>query len=145
MPVTTGGPSDLVACLLGKKLSVTLGKQVSVDNQPGASHSVGAATEARAAPDGYTILEAAANRATNPILMTDLPFNALKDFTPVSLTHLTPCVFVVSAQTPAKSRPELRKRFADRGLGAKHSTPDELAKFLPAEITHWKAVPAKKP
>ena len=75
VPVTTGGPSDLVARLLGEKLSASLGKQVIVDNRPGASNTVGAAMVAKAEPDGYTLLQAAANMATIQILMTDLPFD----------------------------------------------------------------------
>src|SRR3954470_1148947 len=90
VPVTTGGPSDLVARLLAEKLSTSFGKQVIVDNRPGASNTVGAALVAKAEPDGYTLLEAAANMATNAILMNDLPFDVVKDFAPVSLTHLTP-------------------------------------------------------
>ena len=64
VPVTTGGPSDLVARLLGEKLSVSLGKPVIVDNRPGASNTLGAAMVAKAEPDGYTLLQAAANMAT---------------------------------------------------------------------------------
>src|SRR5471030_2794322 len=56
VPVTTGGPSDLVARLLGDKLAVSLGKPVIVDNRPGASNTVGAAMVAKADPDGYTLL-----------------------------------------------------------------------------------------
>src|SRR5947199_4916371 len=79
VPVTTGGPSDLVARLLGEKLAASLGKSVIVDNRPGASNTLGAALVAKADPDGYTLLQAAANMATVHILMTDLPFDAVKD------------------------------------------------------------------
>ena len=64
VPVTTGGPSDIVARLLGERLSDSLGKQVIVDNRPGASNTIGAAMVAKAEPDGYTLLQAAANMAT---------------------------------------------------------------------------------
>ncbi len=138
VPVTTGGPSDLVARLLGERLSVSLGKQVIVDNRPGASNTIGAAMVAKADPDGYTLLQAAANMATNPILMTDLPFDVSKDFAPVSLTHLTPYVFAVSAQSPVKSPQELIKYIKDNpgkitygttGLGS----PQQLATLLFAQ------------
>src|SRR5205823_13618640 len=82
VPVTTGGPSDRVARLLGEKLSESLGKPVIVDNRPGASNTIGAAMVAKAEPDGYTLLQAAANMATNPILLKDLPFDTIKDFAP---------------------------------------------------------------
>jgi tripartite-type tricarboxylate transporter receptor subunit TctC len=109
VPSPTGGPSDLVARILGDKLSVSLGTPVIVDNRPGASQIVGTATVAKAAPDGYTLLQAAANMAINPITVPDLPYDTVKDFAPVSMTHLTPYVFLVSAQSPVKSLPELLK------------------------------------
>ena len=56
VPVTTGGPSDIVARLLSEKLAASLGKPVIVDNRPGASNTVGAALVAKAEPDGHTIL-----------------------------------------------------------------------------------------
>jgi tripartite-type tricarboxylate transporter receptor subunit TctC len=138
VPVTTGGPSDLVARLLGEKLSASLGKQVIVDNRPGASNTVGAAMVAKAEPDGYTLLQAAANMATNPILMTDLTFDAIKDFAPVSLTHLTPYVFVVSAQSPVKSLMELIKFVKDNPGKITYGTtgegsPQQLATLLFAQ------------
>jgi tripartite-type tricarboxylate transporter receptor subunit TctC len=113
VPVTTGGPSDLVARILGEKLAAALGKPVIVENRPGASQTVGAAAVAKSEPDGYTLLQAAANMAINPILMADLPYDTAKDFAPVSLTHLTPYVFVVSAQSPIQSLAELLKFIRD--------------------------------
>ena len=105
MPVTTGGPSDLVARILADKLAPALGRPVIIDNRPGASQTVGAAAVAESDPDGYTLLQAAANMAINPFLMSDLPYDTVKDFAPVSLTHLTPYVFVVSAQLPVNTCP----------------------------------------
>jgi tripartite-type tricarboxylate transporter receptor subunit TctC len=109
VPVTTGGPSDLVARILSDKLATALGKPVIVENRPGASQTVGAAAVAKSDPDGYTLLQAAANMAINPILMSDLPYDTAKDFAPVSLTHLTPYVFVVSSQSPIQSIADLLK------------------------------------
>jgi tripartite-type tricarboxylate transporter receptor subunit TctC len=109
VPSPTGGPSDLVARILGDKLSVSLGRPVIVDNRPGASQIVGTATVAKAAPDGYTLLQTAANMAINPLILSDLPYDTVRDFAPVSMTHLTPYVFLVSAQSPVKSLPELLK------------------------------------
>ena len=69
VPVTTGGPSDIVARLLSDKLAASLGKPVIVNNRPGASNTVGAAIVAKAEPDGHTLLMAAANMATIQVLM----------------------------------------------------------------------------
>ncbi len=139
VPVTTGGPSDIVARLLGEKLAASLGKPVVIDNRPGASNTLGAALVAKAEADGYTLLQAAANMATVQILMTDLPFDPVKDFAPVSLTHLTPYVFAVSPQSPAKSMAELLKfiksnsgkiTYGTTGLGS----PQQLATLLFAQV-----------
>ncbi|MGZ5144338.1 MAG: Bug family tripartite tricarboxylate transporter substrate binding protein [Burkholderiales bacterium] len=109
VPSPTGGPSDLVARILGDRLSVSLGKPIVVENRSGASQIVGTAVVAKATPDGYTLLQAAANMAINPITVPDLPYDTVKDFAPISMTHLTPYVFIVSAQSPVKSLPELLK------------------------------------
>jgi tripartite-type tricarboxylate transporter receptor subunit TctC len=109
VPVTTGGPSDLVARLLGRELSGSMATSVVVENRPGASQVLGADVVAKSAADGYTLLQAAANMAINPFLMNDLPYDTNKDFAPISLTHLTPYVFVVSAQSPIKTLDDLIK------------------------------------
>jgi tripartite-type tricarboxylate transporter receptor subunit TctC len=109
VPVTTGGPSDLVARILGDKLAIALGRPVVIENRPGASQTVGALAVAKSDPDGHTLLQAAANMAINPILMNDLPYDTAKDFAPVSLTHLTPYVFVVSSHSSIQSLGDLLK------------------------------------
>jgi tripartite-type tricarboxylate transporter receptor subunit TctC len=107
VPVTTGGPSDLVARILARDLEASLGRPVVIENRAGASQTVGANAVAKAEPDGHTLLQAAANMAINPFLMSDLPYDTVKDFAPVTLTHLTPYVFVVSAQSPVQTLADL--------------------------------------
>jgi len=140
VPVTTGGPSDLVARILGDKLSSALGKPVIIENRPGASQTVGAEAVAKSDPDGYTLLQAAANMAINPILMNDLRYDTVKDFAPVSLTHLTPYVFVVSEKSPIKSIAELLKYARENPGKVSYGTtgpgsPQLLATMLLAQIT----------
>jgi len=139
VPVTTGGPSDLVARILGDKLTASLGQAMIIENRPGASQTVGMAFVAKSPPDGYTVLQAAANMAINPILMTDLPFDTLKDFAPVSLTHMTPYVFVVSSQSPVNSLAELFKYIRDNKGKITYGTtgpgsPQLLATLLLAQM-----------
>ena len=138
VPVTTGGPSDLVARLLARELEASLGKPVVVDNRPGASQTVGANAVAKADPDGYTLLQAAANMAINPFLMADLPYDTVKDFAPVTLTHMTPYVFVVSAQSPVQSMADLFKFIRDNPGKISYGTtgpgsPQQLATLLLAQ------------
>src|SRR5213078_1306886 len=138
VPVTTGGPSDLVARILGEKLSASLGKPVIIENRPGASMVIGSAFVAKSDADGYTLLQAAANLAINPYFMQDIPFDVVKDFAPVSLTHLTPYVFVVSAQSPVMSLQELIKYIKDDAGKITYGTtgdgsPQQLATLLFAQ------------
>lgn len=143
VPVTTGGPSDLVARILSDRLSGPLGQAVVVENRPGASMVVGSAAVAKSEPDGYTLLQAAANMAINPILMTDLPYDTIKDFAPVSLTHMTPYVFVVSAQSPIQSLADLLRYVRENPGKATYGTtgpgsPQLLATLLLAQSTSLK-------
>ena len=135
VPVTTGGPSDLVARILGDKLSTSMGRPMIIENRPGASQTVGMAAVAKSDPDGYTLLQAAANMAINPILMSDLPFDTLKDFAPVSLTHMTPYVFAVSSQLPVNTLAELFNYIRDNKGRITYGTtgqgsPQQLATLL---------------
>jgi tripartite-type tricarboxylate transporter receptor subunit TctC len=145
VPVTTGGPSDLVARILGDKLAQSLGKPVVIENRPGASMVVGSAVVAKAEPDGYTLLQAAANMAINPILMQDLPYDTVKDFAAVSLTHMTPYVFVVSAQSPINSLPDLIRKIRDDPANTTYGTtgpgsPQQLATLLLAQMLGLPAI-----
>src|SRR5438876_6051926 len=138
VPVTTGGPSDLVARILGEKLSASLGKPVIIENRPGASMVIGSAFVAKSDADGYTLLQAAANLAINPYFMQDIPFDVVKDFAPVSLTHLTPYVFVVSAQSPVQSLADLFKLIRSDPAKITYGTtgpgsPQQLATLLLAQ------------
>ena len=140
VPVTTGGPSDIVARLLSEKLAASLGKPVIVDNRPGASNTVGAALVAKAEPDGHTLLMAAANMATIQVLIADLPFDPIKDFTAVSMTHLTPYVVVVSGQSQPKTLGELLKFVKANSGKVTYGTtgpgsPQQLATLLLAQTT----------
>lgn len=138
VPVTTGGPSDLVARIVGKELQAQWGKPVLIDNRPGASQTVGAAAVAKSDPDGYTLLQAASNMAIYPFLMSDLSFDVVKDFAPVSLTHLTPYVIVVSSQSPIQQFSDLVKLIREQPGGISYGTtgsgsPQQLATLLLAQ------------
>ena len=138
VPVTTGGPSDLVARLLARELETSMGKPFVIESRAGASQTVGANAVAKAEPDGYTLLQAAANMAINPFLMSDLPYDTVKDFAPVSLTHLTPYVFVVSAQSPINTLAELFRFIRDNPGKISYGTtgpgsPQQLSTLLLAQ------------
>ena len=103
VPYPAGGNADNTARLLATQLSDRLGQQVVVDNRPGGSGTIGAAAVAKAAPDGYTLLLDATAFTVNPSLFAKLPFDAAKDFAPISLIMQAPLLLVVPTESPFKS------------------------------------------
>src|SRR4051812_49241565 len=98
VPLPPGGGADLVARTIGEKLNRTLGQQVIVDNRPGGGTVIGADLVAHAAPDGYTmLLGTATTHAINASLVKKLPYDPVKDFSPVALVAVLPLVMVANA------------------------------------------------
>ena len=102
-----GGPSDLIGRLIGQKLTERLGKQFYIENHAGAGGNIGTGIAARAEPDGYTILIASSHFTINPSLYGKVPYDPIKDFTPVTLIANSPNVLVVNPSLPVKSAKEL--------------------------------------
>jgi tripartite-type tricarboxylate transporter receptor subunit TctC len=103
-----GGISDVLARALAIKLASNLGQQVIVENKPGAGTTIAAEYIARAAPDGYTIwLQDVTTHAINASLYTKLPYDTVRDFTPVTLVASTPLMLVSHPSVPAKTVDEL--------------------------------------
>ncbi len=108
VPFPAGGGVDIVARLVGQKIAESLGQQVVIDNRGGAGGIIGAEIVARAAPNGYTIVMGnVATHALNPVLFKKLPYDAVKDFTPVTLVAMIPGVLLVHPAVPANSVKEL--------------------------------------
>jgi tripartite-type tricarboxylate transporter receptor subunit TctC len=106
VPFSVGGTSDLVARLVGGKLTEELGQQVVVDNRGGGGSTVGTALVASANPDGYTIIVNNIGLAVNETLRPERSYNALKDLAPISLVGFTPSILVVNNEVPAKTMAE---------------------------------------
>jgi tripartite-type tricarboxylate transporter receptor subunit TctC len=103
-----GGPTDFVARLLADRVKDQLGQSVLVENKAGANAAIGADYVAKAAPDGHTLFFTTISAvAMNQHMRADLPYNPLRDFTPVSRMVVTREVLVVSAKSPIKSAKEL--------------------------------------
>ena len=144
-PFAPGGALDLIARGVGAKLSESLGQPVVVENRAGASGAIGSEAVARSAPDGYTILLGATtthgiNPAFNP---KSLPYDAIKDFTPVSLVGTIPHALVVSPKLSVNSVQELVKLGKSRSLNygsAGNGSPHHLAAELFKSLTGIEAV-----
>jgi tripartite-type tricarboxylate transporter receptor subunit TctC len=102
-----GGASDILARLLGQKLSEELHQQVVVDNRGGASGVIGTDIVAKAMPDGYTLLIIQPSLTINPSMIKKLPYNAMRDFAPVSLVVDAAQIMTVNPAVPAKSVKDL--------------------------------------
>ena len=108
VPFAAGGGVDICARVIGQRMSESLGQPVIVENRPGAGTIVGAEYVARSAPDGYTIMMTTNGQTILPSLYK-LPFDPVKDFTPVSMAVSYPFLLVVNPSVPAKSLQELIK------------------------------------
>ena len=107
IPFPPGGPLDIIGRLIAQKASEDWGQSVVVDNRPGAGGNIGADLVAKSPPDGYTIVMGAlSTHAVNPSLYAKMPYDAVKDFAPISLVAITPNVLVVNASLPVSSAKE---------------------------------------
>ena len=108
IPFPPGGPLDLAGRAIGQKLQDAWGQPVVIENRPGAGGNIGADAVAKAAPDGYTlVMGALSTHAVNPHLFAKMPYDALKDFAPVTLVAVTPNVLVLNPAVPASNVREL--------------------------------------
>ncbi len=102
-----GGATDIVARLVGQKMTEVLGQNVVVENRTGAAGSIAASAVAKSAPDGYTILVVSSSYSINPSLYANLPFDPQKELLPVTLLAEAPFLLLVHPSLPAKSVREL--------------------------------------
>jgi tripartite-type tricarboxylate transporter receptor subunit TctC len=138
VPFAAGGPADVLARLIGQKLTQSLGQQFYVENQTGAGGNLGMANGARAAPDGHTITVVGTSFVVNPSLYTKLPYDPYADFAPVTLAAISPNVLVVHPSIPANTVAELivflkanpgKYSFAHPGVGTTPQLAGELFKL----------------
>lgn len=139
VPYPPGGASDIVGRLLGAKLGEVLGQQIVVDNRGGGAQVIATQLAAKATPDGYTVFLASTTHATNPGLQKKLPYDSIKDFTPITLVAEAPVLFVAHPSLGvsniselvalAKSRPG-RISYASAGPGTPGHLSVELLKWM---------------
>lgn len=103
VPFAPGGGTDIVARAIAQKLAELWGQQVVVDNRGGGGTVIGTEIGARAAPDGYTLTMGTTTLAINPSVRRKLPYDALRDFVPVTQTAFQAYVLATHANVPAKS------------------------------------------
>jgi tripartite-type tricarboxylate transporter receptor subunit TctC len=147
VPFAPGGGSDLVARTVGQKITEALGPQVIVENRTGAAGMIGAEIAAKSPPDGYTLLLGSNGPlAINPGLYSKMPYDAARDFAPVSLVTIMPFVLVTHPALPVKSVKDLvvlararpnQLNYGSPGNGSTTHLANELLKSMTAiQITH---------
>jgi tripartite-type tricarboxylate transporter receptor subunit TctC len=131
---TPGGGNDIIARIVGQKLSESFGQPVIIENKPGGGAIVATEYVAKADPDGYTLLVGASGAmAINPAVYAKLPYDSIRDFAPVSELGSFPLILVVSASSPFKTVTELvayAKANPDKANYASSSAAFQLATEL---------------
>lgn len=145
VPFAPGGGLDILARLLGQNYQETMGQATVVDNRTGAGGNIGADIVAKAAPDGYTVLLTSTSLAVNMTLYRKLPYDAMRDFAPVSLVASVPLVLVVHPSGPksvrdlisaARAKPDAYN-YASNGAGTTSHLSGELVNILAGvRMTH---------
>ena len=143
---TTGGAPDILARLIGDRLTAEWGQSVVVDNKPGAGGNTGADFVAKSPGDGYTlVLGTVGTHSINGALYAKMPYDMVKDFTPVTLLATTPNLLVVHNDVPAKTLAEFialgkkegKMTFASAGSGTSIHVSGELFKTMTGiDMTH---------
>lgn len=140
VPWPPGGASDIVARLIGQKMSESMGQPVVIDNKAGAGGMVGSEAVARSAPDGYTMLYGSTGpNGINAAVYKKMPYDPVKDFAGVTQVNVLPMVLLVNPSVPAKTLTELINlakakpgdlNFGSVGKGSAHHLAGELLKTM---------------
>lgn len=139
VPYAPGGNTDVLARIIAQRLTQSLGQQVVVDNRPGGNTLLGTALVAQAPADGYTIMLTTLTFAVVPSIYQKLPFDARRDFTPITLAVTLPNVLVIHPSVPVKSVKELiaharanpgKLNYASTGSGTSPHLSMELLKTM---------------
>jgi tripartite-type tricarboxylate transporter receptor subunit TctC len=146
VPFAAGGANDSIARLLANKLGTIVGQTVSVENRPGGGTVIGTAAVARSRADGYTILLVSAAHTINPFILTNIPYDTLRDFTPISQLTRTAYILVTSGASKfsriedlvtAGGAPNGQITFASSGTGsAPHLAGQLFAMLSGANAVH---------
>ena len=146
VPFPPGGANDILARMIGPRLTSAWGQPVVIDNRPGAGGMTGTALAAKTAPDGYTIVLVPATHAINVSLYAKPPYDAVNDFAPAALLATAPYMLVINPSLPARSMKELialakskpgQLNYGSVGVGnATHLMGELLKSMAGIDITH---------
>jgi tripartite-type tricarboxylate transporter receptor subunit TctC len=146
IPYAAGGTSDIIARTMSDHVSARLGQPLTIENRGGGATQIGTGAVAKAAPDGHTLLLVANTFMINPSLFKTLPYDSLKDLTPITYAGVTPHTIVVNNDVPAKNLKELLDlakakpgaiNYGSVGIGTSfHLGTEELKKLSGTNMVH---------
>jgi len=146
VPVPAAGPNDFVARLLANRMSISMGQPVIVENKPGAGGTIGTEYVSKQAADGYTIVASALSHVIDPLFLSKVSYDPIRDFAPITTTVSTAFVLVVNPEVPAKDLKEFialarakpgALNYATAGVGTPHHLATELLMAMTGtKMTH---------
>ena len=146
VPFTAGSATDIMARIVGEKLTASMGHPVVVENRPGAGGTLGATQVAKSEPDGYTLLVVSTGHVVNPVLYPGLQYDTLADFAGVTPLASLPNMLVVGSTSPFKTVADLvaaakakpgQLNFASAGVGsATHVNAEKFRSVAGLNVTH---------
>jgi tripartite-type tricarboxylate transporter receptor subunit TctC len=146
VPFAPGGSTDVVARMLGQKLTDIWGQSVVIENRAGAGGNLGADAVAKSAPDGHTLLFASGSITINPSIYTNMPFDTVRDLTPITNVASGPMLIVVNDKSPWRNLKDLiqdakanpgKINFGSAGIGSQiHLAAENFADAAGIEIAH---------
>ncbi len=146
VPFTAGSATDIMARIVGERLTASMGQPVVIENRPGAGGTLGAAQVAKSEPDGYTLLVVSTGHVVNPALYGSLPYDTVADFAGVTPLAALPNMLVVAANSPFKTMGELiaaakakpgQLNYASAGVGsATHVNAEKFRATTGMQVTH---------
>ncbi len=146
VPFPPGGPTDILARLIGQKFSDAFGQPFIPENRPGSGGNIGAEVAAKARPDGYTLVLVSPSISISPTLYKKLNYDPVKDFAPISLIGQMPNVIIIRPSLPVKSLKELieyakanpgKLNYGSGGIGSTNQLTSELFKtFANINMVH---------
>jgi tripartite-type tricarboxylate transporter receptor subunit TctC len=146
VPFTAGSATDIMARIVGERLTASMGQPVVIENRPGAGGTLGAAQVAKSEPDGYTLLVVSTGHVVNPALYGNLPYDTVADFAGVTPLASLPNMLVVAANSPFKTMAEMiaaakakpgQLNYASAGVGsATHVNAEKFRALTGTQITH---------
>ena len=146
VPFTAGSATDIMARIVGERLTASMGQPVVIENRAGAGGTLGAAQVAKSEPDGYTLLVVSTGHVVNPALYGNLPYDTVADFAGITPLAALPNMLVVASSSPYKSMAELiaaakakpgQLNYASAGVGsATHVNAEKFRAATGTQITH---------